>query len=108
MEMLDGLISSGVTTFEEIKDNMISRFGDDRSELSIRTDLSQMKMRSTEKVIDFYEKLIREAEKVDLPETERFFVFLNALPKNMKEHTMLQEPDNLKLSKWRKFLSKCP
>ena len=95
MEHYDALIrANGDLDYEELKEEMISRFSDDKIDIVIRSRISNRRLKPTESVSAFFNALRRDANKIDMSDEAFLFAFIHGLPQSMMKQVVLQNPAN--------------
>jgi hypothetical protein len=95
LEYYDNLIDeNNDQEYEDIKDCLILRFDDERIRLVIRSKLHSRKLKVGESITEYYSEMQKEGAKITLSDEDFLFIFLNGLPKNIKQHVALQNPEN--------------
>ena len=97
LEFVDNILTreEEEPTFEEVKAQLISRFDDEKLKLVIRSNLHSRRLLVNERIKDLYADIERKAAEIEMSPEDRLFTFLNALPKAMKKHVALRDPQTI-------------
>ena len=83
---------SHTMTYENIKEQLTKRYGEDIHTFALRSKINNMKMSANESVKTFFYRLKEEALKVKMGDEELSFLFQNGLEGELKTYTNLQNP----------------
>jgi hypothetical protein len=79
-------------TYDELKEQIILRFDDDRTNLVIRSRINNRKLRKEESISDFFNALRRDADKIQLEDPALLVAFLAGLPTHIAEMVTCSQP----------------
>ena len=85
-------------TYDDMIECLKERFDETKIKLVIRSELNNRKKKPDETITDFYAELDKEAAKIELADAEILFIFINALPSEMKRYIALQAPATARIA----------
>ena len=85
-------------TYDDMIECLKERFDETKIKLVIRSELNDRKKKPDETITDFYAELDKEAAKIELADAEILFLFINALPSEMKRYIALQAPATARIA----------
>ena len=95
-EFYENLDLSTKADYELTKKAVIDHFSPNKSKLVRYSELSQKVMVRDQTVADFHDSLVKDATKINNVSNEQLMIiFINGLPKSMREHVALLSPTSL-------------
>ena len=95
LEHYDALLRTNENIrYEEMKEEMITRFDEDKIDIVIRSRINKRRLKQNETVQTYYNELKREADKVEMSEDAFLFSFIQGLPSDIMKQVVLQNPTN--------------
>ena len=72
---------------------MIKRFDDDKISIVMRSRINRRRLKTNETMLDFYNELRKESQKINPTDKELKYFFMRALPIELQTQIIVQNPE---------------
>ena len=88
------LLGNGEIDYEDLKEQLILRFNDDRISLVIRAKMNNTKLQPNQSISEFFNQLRKDADRYQIEDQALLAAFIAGLPPGMAEKVAALNPQN--------------